>query len=261
MVLLLPLGVAFAAARPAAAQPCAPPPAALARLPVDPPADPGFPDLGALETMDLGVGHLHPSGDRSGGPPGDNGWVQRVALPLSASPGDVPGVWIARGWIGRASGAPEVLSFRGMIETGYEEVSLLVLERRDGWLRVRYAGGERAPESAWAPECALGASPVPLTFSPWSEWLLGDEISPLFVRDGLPLTLHAEPLETSASLAPVVEDDVLEPHEVRGAWMRVTLRQPSDYCSPDVVTVSREGWVRWLTEDRGPRLWYFTRGC
>ena len=247
---------------PISAQTCEPTAAVLARVPPVPPPDLGPMPSEPLATAALGVGHLHPDVEAAlAGPPGDNGWVQRVALPLSGTPDGEPHTWIVRGWVVRAEGAPEPIALRGMLETGYEEVSFVVLERMDGWLHVRYASAARDTEAAWVPECALDASPARLTFSTWSDWLLGDGISPLFVRDNLPLTLHAEPSEASAGLASVTEADVLVPHEIRGAWMRVTLAQPSGYCFPDVVSASREGWVRWLGEERGPRLWYFTRGC
>ena len=54
---------------------------------------------------------------------------------------------------------------------------------------------------------------------------------------------------------------ILEPLEVRGEWMRVTVKEPSDYCEFDLAVSSREGWIRWYTETRGPLVWYFTRGC
>jgi hypothetical protein len=128
-------------------------------------------------------------------------------------------------------------------------------------LRIRYARDEENWLSAWVSRCALGASPAPLAYAAWSEWLLDDDLSPLFVRTGLPLALHAEPSDASSTVAFAMEGDTLEPHEVAGEWMRVTLKQPSDYCRPGVASASHGGWVRWLTEDRGPRLWYFTRGC
>jgi hypothetical protein len=258
---------ALAAASPlgATAQVCELTEAALALVPLDPPAVYGYdapaPDPAPLAEAVLGVGHVYP-GEAPTGPPGDNSWLQRVALPLSETPGSEPSTWIARGWIVEAGQEPRTLTIWGLIESGYEERSFVALERRpDGWLHLRYAFDGREPLTAWLPECALSASPAPLVFAPWSEWLLSDEISPLFVRTGLPLALHVEPSEASAILASVTEADVLEPHEVRGGWMRVTLVQPSDYCFPDVMSTRGEGWVRWLTEDRGPQLWYFTRGC
>ena len=263
--------LAFCAIYPlgAAAQVCEVAGSALALVPADPPAvyadDAPAPEALPLFDVVLGVGHVyHDPQEPPSGPPGDNSWLQSVALPLSESPGRQPTAWIARGWIVEPGQDPEALTIWGLIETGYEERSFVVLERRDdGWMQVGYTvdlqGGRRA---AWVPECALDASPAPLAFAPWSEWLLGDEISPLFVRAGLPLAMHSEPSGTSSLVAMISAADALEPHEVRGDWMRVTLVQPSDYCRPDVESTRREGWIRWLTEDgRGPRLWYFTRGC
>ena len=250
-----------------AAQQCTLPDSALALAPVEPPSVYGYdvppPEPEPLFEMDLGVGHAyHAPSELPMGPPGDNSWLQRVALPLSESPGSSPSTWIARGWIVGPGRDPEALTIWGLLETGYEERSFVVHERRDGWLHIRYAAGERGPRSGWVPECALAASPAPLAFAPWSDWLLGDDVSPLFVRAGLPLAMHAEPARTSPLVGMISIDDGLEPHEIRGEWMRVTLVQPSDYCRPDVASTRREGWVRWLTEDgRGPRLWYFTRGC
>jgi hypothetical protein len=254
--------------RAVAAQICEIPDAALALAPPDPPAvyayDAPAPEPEPLFDAVLGVGHAyHAPSEPAMGPPGDNSWLQRVALPLSESPGSAPSAWIARGWIVEPGKDPEALTIWGLLETGYEERSFVVLERRnDGWLRIRYAVDERGPRSAWVPACALEASPAPLAFAPWSDWLLGDDVSPLFVRAGLPLALHTEPSRTSSLIAMISIDDGLEPHEIRGEWMRVTLVQPSGYCRPEVASTRREGWVRWLTEDdRGPRLWYFTRGC
>jgi hypothetical protein len=260
---------ALAAACPlgASAQICEPTETALALVPLDPPTVYGYdapaPDPTPFAEAILGVGHVYHDPDEAPtGPPGDNSWLQHVALPLSTSPGYEPTAWIARGWVVAPGRDPRALTIWGLIESGYEERSFMALERRpDGWLLLRYAFEGREPLTAWVPECALDASPAPLVFAPWSEWLLSDGISPLFVRSGLPLALHVEPSEASAILASVTEADVLEPHEVRGGWMRVTLVQPSDYCDPDTMPTRLEGWVRWLTEDRGPQLWYFTRGC
>ena len=248
-----------------AAQVCGLTDVARALVPADPPAAFGYdaPPPAPFEDAALGVGHAyHAPEEPPTGPPGDQSWMQRVELPLFETPGAEPSAWIARGWIVAADRDPRPLTIWGLIETGYEERSFMVLEtRQDEWLRIRYARDEESWLSAWVSLCALGASPAPLAYAPWSDWLLGDDISPLFVRAGLPLALHAEPSDASATVASVTEADVLDPHEVRGEWMRVTLKQPSDYCRPDVVSTSREGWVRWLTEDRGPRVWYFTRGC
>ena len=262
-------GLLAAAGAPAAAQVCTVPPASLARVPAEPPAvyayDAPAPEPSPFEEAVIGVGHVyHDPQEPPVGPPGDQSWLQRVALPLSGSPGDEPSAWIARGWIVEPGREPEPLTMWALIETGYEERSFVVLERaQDGWLRVAYAvDGQGMRRAAWVPECALDASPARVAFAPWSEWLLSDDLSPLLVREGIPLALHAEPSDGSQVVGSVTDADAIEPREVRGEWMRVTLVQPSDYCRPEVAPTRREGWVRWLTgDDRGPRLWYHTRGC
>lgn len=84
-------------------------------------------------TAPLGVGHLRPLAD---GYIWD--WQLRVRLPLFSEPGGSPSHWIAEGWVVPEVGPPAPLGTAGMIETGYEIVSFIVLERRsDGWLRPR----------------------------------------------------------------------------------------------------------------------------
>ena len=88
----------------------------------------------------LGVGHLHYSDQNPivDLPPGADDWLQRVRLPLSVAPGAAPTAWIADGWIVSGLASPEPLLRSGLIETGYEEPSFVVLESRpDGWLRLR----------------------------------------------------------------------------------------------------------------------------
>jgi hypothetical protein len=149
-----------------------------------------------------------------------------------------------------------------MIETGYEEPSFVVLESRwDGWLHIRYAEAEGAAGSAWVPTCALGNTAARLDFTPWGKWLLSDRISPLYFRSRTPEELRSAPSAAAATVARIADDYILEPLEVRGDWMRVILKQPSDYCYPDVVPTRSEGWIRWYSPDRGPLVWYYSRGC
>lgn len=211
----------------------------------------------------LGLGHLHYAGggQASERPPGDNDWLRSVELPLSDSPGSAPWGWIAGGWLLRGDSSPEPLESEALIETGYEQPSFIVLEENsDGWLRIRYASVEGAG-AAWTPSCALQSSPAVLRFIRWSDWFLGGEISPLFFRSEAPRALLSDPSVGSLPLTEISGDYVLEPLEVRGAWMRVALKRPSDYCVFDAESTSTEGWVRWYSEEEGPLVWYFTRGC
>ncbi|MFW6202550.1 MAG: hypothetical protein ACOC8B_08225 [Gemmatimonadota bacterium] len=52
--------------------------------------------------------------------------------------------------------------------------------------------------------------------------------------------------------------------EISRDWMRVRVREPAWTCfgDPDAFSgTEREGWVKWRGPDRGPWVWYPTRGC
>lgn len=197
----------------------------------------------------LGIGHLQPRSEE-----GAFDWYLRVELPLSAEPGSVPFAAIVRGWLVRMNAPALPLTPGAMIETGYEVPTFIVQQTRpDGWLSFRYG---RAPdETAWVHSCALAG----LVFTPWSEWLLSPSISPLQFRTPPPHALHAAPNE--AVLSQIEADYHLEPLEVRGNWMRVKLKQPSDFCFPDKTPKTTEGWIEWSTPSIGPAVWYPSRGC
>lgn len=244
---------------------CQVPASILASVPDAPPPEAPYTVLGRddvpFEQIPLGIGHLHPAEDAYLDQPLDPNWPRRVELPLSATPNAEPFAGIARGWVARPGTPPQPLTMEGLLETGYEEPSFVVLEHRpDGWLRIRYAAGEGDAGTAWVPTCALRAGAVALDFTPWAEWLLSGRVSPLFFRAGQG-EMHAEPSAGSSRLAEVSGDYILEPQATRGEWMRVTLKQPSDFCFPEVVPTRSEGWVRWHSPELGPLVWYFTRGC
>jgi hypothetical protein len=181
---------------------------------------------------------------------------------LSSAPGTAPFAWIAEGWILAGRATPQPLSRSGLIETGYEEPSFVVLETRpDGWLRLRYALSNGDLGTAWTHGCALSEGSVVLEFTKWSAWLLSETISPLFFRSESPGGLRSAPSLDATGLPDIASDYILEPLEIRGEWMKVTVKEPSDYCEFDLESSRRDGWVRWYEPTRGPLLWYFTRGC
>ncbi len=231
--------------------------------------------------VDLGIGHLRPTESTWAWD-----WLDRVKLPLSPSPGATPWGWIAGGWIVDASGghvAPFARS--GLVETGYEDATVIVFERTDdGWLRIRFAadslwssddgarevtgeeGGRinlspREGGTAWIPQCALRADDLELQVEPWGELFLSDRISPLFFRSDVRHVLRLEARSDSRRLAVIEGDYHLEPLEIEGDWMRVTLKQPSDYCADDLEPVVTTGWIEWRSPEKGPSLWYHSRGC
>jgi hypothetical protein len=249
------------------AQTCPSPEAARSWVPSDaPPEQPYAPQWVSGQEgsrVPLGSGHVHlnPEGPYPDLPPGAYDWLSSLVLPLFAEAGGDPFAWILEGWIVSGAGDPVALSRNGLIETGYEELSFAVLERADSWLRIRYDQGEDDSGLAWVPDCALSEGPVALVYTPWSEWLVSDRISPLFFRSEEPGSLFEAPGADTAVLSDIAGDYHLEPQEVRGDWMRVILKMPSDYCEFDIEPATREGWIRWSEPERGPRVWYYTRGC
>jgi hypothetical protein len=148
-----------------------------------------------------------------------------------------------------------------MVETEYEATSFIVLDARDeGWLRIRYARPtDERDGTAWVHACHLARES--LAYESWEERLLSDEISPLYFRDRAAHALRGDPDAASDELARIEGDYHLEPLEIRGNWMRVRFKQPSDHCADPERVRSVEGWIRWRSAARGPLVWYYTRGC
>jgi hypothetical protein len=260
----LGLFAVFACAMETAAPSCAdvpapaPPPLALGSVA----EEPYEPLRGFDRALRLGVGHLRPARaeDRYS-------WLNYVLMPLSAKPGDPVTVWLSAGWVVPvAGGAPRRIGSRGAVETGYETVSLIVLEVNDaGWLHVRFAPGDEASSTAWLHHCDLEKLRPGVVYEPWERLFSGKEISPLYFRTGGPRALRLVPESGAERVAWIPAEGrkyAIEPLEFKGDWMRVRLKAPSDYCAePDVRPAIREGWVRWRDARLGPLVWYYTRGC
>lgn len=187
-------------------------------------------------------------------------WWLRIEVPLYSGPNGKHWGWFVNGSLADTSATP--MGTSGMVETGYETMSFLVLEHRsDGWLRFRYGkpAGER-DGVAWTHACHIETQG--LRFESWEDRFTSGEISPLTFRSAVPHSLRAGLDESSEQIHRIVGDYHLEPLEFRGDWLRVRVTQPSDYCAGREIEVTEyEGWVRWRSSDKGPWVWYFTRGC
>lgn len=211
----------------------------------------------------LGVGHLRPAREED-----RDDWLDRALMPLAAKPGEAITVWLYAGWVlPVAGGTPRRrVGSHGAVETGYETVSLIVLEVTDaGWLRIRFAPGDEASGTAWLHLCDLEKLRPQVVFEPWERHFLKKELSPLYFRTGGPRALRRAPEPGAEPVAWIPAEGrkyAIEPLEFRGDWMRARLKAPSDYCAdPSVKPTIHEGWVRWRDARLGPLLWYHTRGC
>lgn len=75
-------------------------------------------------------------------------------------------------------------------------------------------------------------------------------------------TVNAEPVVPGIGLIGL--DHELFVQEFSGRWARVQVREPAWTCAgpeEEFDGTVRQGWVRWWGEDRGPWVWFPTRGC
>ena len=195
---------------------------------------------GSDAQLALGVGHLQPLREED-----RDDWLPRLAISVFDAPR------------GRRIALPE-RRMSHAIETGYETVSILVLEaRNDGWLRMPFG---------WVHRDALAEATPQLEFETWERLFTSGTISPLYFRSRVRHALRVAPSASAPLVAWIPVNPVLYAVEllsVEGDWARARVSVPSDFCAepgarkPEV----REGWIRWRDAARGPWLWYYTRGC
>ena len=153
-----------------------------------------------------------------------------------------------------------------LVETGYETTSFIVLQARDtGWLQIRF-GGPLASGAGWVHLCHLDSATPRLQYEPWDKLFAAEGVSPLYYRAWTMHALRQDAASSSPVVAMIPADPNrygMQPLEFRGDWARVRLSIPSVACADPrpARPLVREGWIRWRSRDRGPWLWYYTRGC
>lgn len=243
--------------------------------------EPGPTHLSARAGWDVGTGFLRirPSPD---GPPGTApaDTFRILSAPRSGAP--AVGRVFHRGFRLIVEAREEEL-VDAALEVGYEERALPVF--RSGpegrWLEVSYAfDGDGEPRTGWVDR----NHPV-LEHRSWDGWLREtgvlffldtDSIAFFAAREGNLRDLTLEPMVGSRrydyAMHPVVREGASEGAD-GNPWMEVRVVSPSNGCAgPDPeVDADRDSvsgsslrervWIRYLTEDGRPRVWYFTRGC
>ncbi len=209
----------------------------------------------------LGIGHLEVEGEAH-----YNDWYRYVTIPFYRTPGGAHVGWLQGGWVLR-DGARKSLTLAGTTETDYERATLIVLEESDGWIRLRY--DKTTPEdsgTAWTHRCALSLGTVSLSVRLWRDLFSREGHPPLYFRKDVPHALRVGPGIDHERLTWIGTNDEVEPVEIRGNWMRVTLYQPGKFhtlCggAEEWNGRARTGWIQWWDESSGPWLFWFTRGC
>jgi len=226
----------------------------------------------AFERETTGVGVLEPAVRSDGSPPGYD-WLPDVSLPLYARPDDeAPAAWMHLGWWVVPSDRTDdrVLGYRGMLETDYEQASLVVMQaREDGWVQVWVDIGPIARAVShglmWTHTCLLDLGSTPLGLSLWEDRFVGPGAPPLSFMGESRHALRGE-LGVGGSLIAWLEpEDEVELLEISGDWARVRASRPGRFLTgclgEEWRGESLAGWVRWRDSASGSWLWYPTRGC
>ncbi len=142
----------------------------------------------------------------------------------------------------------------GALDYGYQEVGLVVLERRGEWLRVFLGNGaDGAGVSGWS-RARERVSALTL----WEDLLPG---LPLFFAvppDSMGFHAVADGPEVQF---PIGDGYIMRSLTVDGDWMRVRVVSPSDYCATPAALREDTLWIRWRGASGNPRVWFHTRGC
>ncbi|MGD1907531.1 MAG: hypothetical protein ACFB0C_16305 [Leptolyngbyaceae cyanobacterium] len=233
-------------------------------VPAPQPPDPqGIVGRSPSAEINIGIGYLRPENldflnqpDWPNSPHLGANWLQAIALPIYAEPGDTPWGWLINGWL-LVEGYDPILvgqdaSFL-MLQTHYALLSFPVLEvRDDGWFRFQYTPAG----TAWAHQDHLELGEMALTLETWPEHFLATGWVE-FWRHGISQPLRTNP--SAGILTLVGPDSFIEPLAFEGDWMRVRITQPTDGCTFLPGYRSQEGWMRWRSEQ--VLIWHPPRGC
>lgn len=151
----------------------------------------------------------------------------------------------------------------GALEVGYEERALPLLEGGpdDRWVRVSFARDSTGQSrTGWLeardPRLERGYWPTWLEQKETLFFLDPDSIEFFTAPDGARIDLPLEPIPGSQRF-----DYSIYPLSTEGRWMEARVVSPSNHCSePDSTAVTR-AWLRYLSPEGRPRVWYATRGC
>jgi len=184
-------------------------------------------------------------------------WMRQLLLPIYREPGGRLYGWLARGWL-YVVGSPgrwRKLVVAGLLNTAYDgPASLRVFAiHSDGWFRFRYAAPSPGDDgTAWAHTSHLLLSPSDVRLVPWEYHYFHS--TPTYIAEPGPHPLYASSDSTSSVLAELKEHEYgLSPLEVKDDWMKVRVQWPGPWCAERAVRTA-EGWIRWRTPERGPRL-------
>lgn len=211
---------------------------------------------------DLGIGHLRPrnldflaANAWENHPLAYAGWLRSVAIPLYVSPGSEPWGWLVNGWLMIPGYDPIAIgrdATFSMVQAEPGLYSFPVLELRDdGWFQFQYTPAG----AAWAHIAHLEVGAIALAIEPWEDQA-ETAAQVQFLRHGLSQPLRSEPVIDGGLRSLVSANSLIQPLEVNGDWMRVSVTQPALGCRPLPGSTTEEGWIRWRDEKQSLLVWF-----
>lgn len=146
-----------------------------------------------------------------------------------------------------------------VFEYGYEVMGVAIdsLTARGTWARVILGFDRRdAPYRGWV---SLDSTHV--SYLLWKKELARRDV--YFILDHEPrFFLRPGGSELDLGIRKG-QSHVMHPIEARGPWLKVRVAQPADICvlPHEVNSKITDAWIRYLTPEGRPRVWYGTRGC
>ena len=189
-------------------------------------------------------------------------WPRKIVLPIWETPGGSLLAWVRAGLVIPVDGTVfSPLSGAGMVETGYEQLTIVIIEEHGDWLKLRFKAG--ADGVGWVHRCHLDLGEISLVYQRWQE-LLRTKGDWLHFRTDVAHSLRAEPTVESRRITSIGLDHKLKLLQIEGDWMQVEVTQPDWTCTGNDQPfrgTTHKGWVKWRDDRVGPWVWYYTRGC
>ncbi|MEN8376059.1 MAG: hypothetical protein ABFS34_11475 [Gemmatimonadota bacterium] len=226
------------------------------------------------DDANLGVGHLILNDAQELAPANDlyYGWPRHAVFPLYDAPNGEHIGWFDRGWVVLGFGYDALHrqgSGAGQVETDYEHQTIVVLDTAPGgWYRIRHTEPRRdQPGTAWVQSCHLRTGPVGMSLRGWEDVFGPGLVENIYFRSEVRHSLRAAASADAERVAWIPGDrdaTDITVLELAGDWMRVSVQNPSTWClgedAPEGVEVA-EGWIKWRDDEKGPWIWWYTRGC
>lgn len=162
------------------------------------------------------------------------------------------------------------ITYRGMMETAYEEASLVVVSARDdGWIEVYVdigpIGRGATDGLLWTHGCLLRLGDTALELRRWEEIPADPTRPPLSFLGEERHALRSSPRDDGAPIAWLEDDDEVVILEFQDDWARIRALIPGVFLTVCIGESWKgrtvQGWIRWRDPEAGTLPWYATRGC